>query len=298
MYPRILEIPLPLEIMGVDSITLNSYGAMMAIGFLVAAWLTQRELDRRYALGMLKSVRVKAKKGPKRGQNVEASPSALIGTVTVIAVVGGIAGARLFHILENLDAFYADPAGMIFSTGGLTFYGGLIAAALGIVYYVRRKGVRLSIFVDATLPNVLLAYGIGRIGCHLAGDGDWGIVSNAAARPGFIPEWLWAETYPNNILGRTLPEPGVYPTSLYEFGMAALLFGVLWLLRNHPFKHGWLFSMTVLFFGVERILIEQIRVNNTFEFLGMTVTQAEVISVGMIVAGLAGLALTTRRRPL
>ena len=298
MYPRILEIPLPVEFMGLDAITLHSYGAMMAIAFLVAAWLTQKELDRRYKAGLLKAVHVKAKKGPRKGQVVPSSPSALVGTIVVIGVVGGIAGARLFHILENLDEFFLNPAGMLFSSGGLTFYGGLIVAAGGILYYVRKQGVRLSVFVDATLPNVMLAYGIGRIGCHLAGDGDWGIPSDPSARPGFIPQWLWGETYPNNILGRTLPESGVYPTSLYEFGMAAVLFGILWLLRKNPFRHGWLFSLAVLFFGVERLLIEQIRINNTFEVLGMMVTQAEVISTGMIVAGLVGLAVTTRHRQL
>lgn len=296
MYPRILEIPLPIEFLGSSTLTIYSFGAMMAVAFLVAAWLMQRELDRLYDEGQLKPVRIRSKNKGRKQHFVEASPASLVGTVTVIAVVAGIVGAKIFHILENWGDFMADPRGMLFSQGGLTFYGGLLFAAAGIVWYVRKHGVNLSLFVDVTLPTVMLAYGIGRIGCHLAGDGDWGIPANVEAKPGFIPDWLWSETYPNNILGVTLPESGVYPTSIYEFLMAAALFAVLWSLRRHPFRTGWVASLTVLFFGVERLLIEQIRVNNVFEFLGMEVTQAEVISVIMILLGIAGLIFTTRRK--
>ena len=296
MYPRILEIPLPIEFLGSNTITIYSFGAMMAIGFLVAAWLMQRELNRLFIEGRLEPVRIRSKKKGRKQQFVEASPAALIGTVTVIAVVGGIAGAKIFHILENWGDFMADPRGMLFSQGGLTFYGGLLFAAVGIIWYIRKHGVNLPLFADTTLPTVMLAYGIGRIGCHLAGDGDWGIPSNVEAKPGFLPDWLWSETYPNNILGITLPESGVYPTSIYEFLMAVVLFAVLWSLRKHPFRAGWLASLAVLFFGVERLLIEQIRVNNVFEVLGMEVTQAEIISVIMIVLGVAGLVFTTRRK--
>lgn len=296
MYPRLLEIPIPVEFLGMESITIYSFGAMMATGFLVAAWLMRRELDRLYQKGELQPVQIPAKKGRKQKQNVSTNPASLVGSITVIAVVGGIIGAKIFHILENWGDFMVDPGGMIFSQGGLTFYGGLIVAAIGIVWYVHKHGVRLSLFIDATLPTVMLAYGIGRIGCHLAGDGDWGITSNPDLQPGFIPDWLWGETYPNNILGVTLPESGVYPTSIYEFVMAGILFAVLWSLRNHPFRAGWLASLTTLFFGIERLLIEQIRVNNVFDFIGLEVTQAEVISVVMILVGIAGLVFTTRRK--
>ena len=310
MYPRLIQIPLPFEVFGIDTITIYSFGAMMAVAFLVAAWISRIELDRLYKAGRIKGVRVpapektgkkekagkKSKKGKKRVVLKEVSPSYLVGTLTIVAVVGGIVGAKLFHILENLGDFFNDPLGMIFSVGGLTFYGGLIVAALSISWYVRKNGLSLPVFADAALPTVLLAYGIGRIGCHLAGDGDWGIPANPNARPDFVPTWLWAETYPNNILERTLPETGVYPTSLYEFGMCLVLFGILWALRKHPFKAGWLFSLTLIFFGVERFLIEQIRVNNTFDLFGLVLTQAEIISVILIALGVFGLVRTTKKR--
>ena len=298
MHPRIIEIPLPFEIMGANSITLFSFGAMMAVAFLTAAWLARRELNRLYEDKALPAIRVKAKpgKGVRPGSTVLVSPGHMVGTIVMIAVVGGIAGAKVFHILENLDAFFNDPVGMIFSKGGLTFYGGLIVATVGILWYARSTGINLPTFADAILPTVLLAYGIGRIGCHLAGDGDWGIQSYLADKPGFVPGWLWSETYPNNIMNQVLPGDGVYPTSIYEFLMASALFAGLWLMRKHPFRRGWLMFVTVVCFGAERLLIEQIRVNNKGEFLGIMVTQAEVISVAMIAVGLAGVAFTTRRR--
>jgi phosphatidylglycerol---prolipoprotein diacylglyceryl transferase len=216
--------------------------------------------------------------------------------VTMMAVLLGIASSKLFHILENLGDFFLDPMGMLFSSGGLTFYGGLLLAGVTIAWYLRRKGVPIGAFADAAAPGLMLGYGIGRIGCHLAGDGDWGIASNLALKPEWLPTWLWAETYPNNILGLTLPASGVYPTSIYEFLAAAALFGVLWSLRRHPYAGGWLFSLYLVLNGVERFLIEKIRVNNSFNLLGINVTQAEVIASLIFLAGVAGLVLTRRRR--
>lgn len=297
MYPRLSDIfqdlfgfSLPFPI--------YSFGAMVAVAVIVAAWLIGRELDRMYREGRLPSVKVEAPKDGKnkRRRQEEASPAALMGTLTILALVTGFAGAKLFHILENLDEFAASPGRMIFSTGGFTFYGGLLVAGAAIAWYTRSKNLRLGLVADAFAPGLIIAYGIGRIGCHLAGDGDWGIASNLAARPSWIPMWLWAETYPNNILNISIAEPGVYPTPIYEFAMAAVIFGILWSLRRHPFKPWWLFSLYLVFVGIERFLIEQIRVNNVFGFIGMQVTQAELISVALMIVGVVGLALTMRRR--
>ena len=298
MYPRLSDIfqdlfgfSLPFPI--------YSFGAMVAVAVLTAMWLARKELDRMYESGRISSVRMKVENGKEKARRrtwKEVSPSALMGTVTVMAVLLGIAGSKLFHILENLDDFFANPFGMIFSSGGLTFYGGLIVAGVAIAWFVRKKGVSLGAFADALAPSLMLAYGIGRIGCHLAGDGDWGIVADMSLKPEWLPTWLWAETYPNNILNIDLPAPGVYPTSIYEFVFAALLFGVLWGLRKHPYRNGWLFSVYLVLNGVERFLIEKIRVNNEFDVLGLTVTQAEIISSLIILAGIVGLAFTWKRR--
>jgi phosphatidylglycerol---prolipoprotein diacylglyceryl transferase len=296
MYPRLSDVFQ--DLFGFTlPIPIYSFGAMVAVAVLTATYLTARELNRMYLQGRIAGVRLERqdKSGKKRGSRI-GSPAELIGTLTVLAVVLGVAGSKVFHILENLDQFALDPFGMLFSTGGLTFYGGLIVAGVGIAWYVHRRGLAVGAVADATAPGLMLGYGIGRIGCHLAGDGDWGIAANMSLKPDWLPMWLWAETYPNNILGMNIPEPGVYPTPIYEFVMAGLLFAVLWGLRKHPFVNGWLFSLYLVFNGAERILIEQIRVNVEMNFLGLTVTQAEIISVVLIIAGVIGLILTRARR--
>ena len=289
MYPRLSDIFA--DLFGIQlPFPIYSFGAMVAVAVLFAIWLTGREIDRLYNAGVIPGVKM-PQEGRRRKKEV--SPSVLLGTIAIIVVVAGVAGAKVFHILENLDRFWLDPAGMIFATGGLTFYGGFIVAGLAIVWYLRRYDLPPARFADASAPGLLAAYGIGRIGCHLAGDGDWGIAADVAAKPDWLPMWLWAETYPNAIIGSP-PEP-VHPTPLYELAMASVLAAVLWMLRKHPFQAGWLFSLYLVFSGAERLLIEQIRVNVEFDLLGLVVTQAEVISVGLIVLGLAGLWYTGER---
>ena len=293
MYPRLLEIPLG----GDTAITIYSYGFMVAVAILLASWITGLELDRLQKEGRFGAIKGKPKSGASKGaKRTTIQPSDLMGTITVLAAAVGVAGSKTFHILENFGRFMRDPAAMIFSTGGLTFYGGLICAGVAIAWYGHKKGIHVPTLADAIAPSLMLAYGVGRIGCHLAGDGDWGIPSNLAAKPAWLPVSLWAETYPNNILEVTLAAPGVYPTSVYEFIACGLLFGVLWALRHHPFKAGWLFMLYLAMNGAERMLIEQIRVNNEFNLFGLAVTQAEMIAAVLLLAGLIGVGFLTRRR--
>lgn len=298
MYPRLSD--LFADFLGIDlPFPIYSFGFMVAVAILTAAWLVGRELDRMFREGRIDAVRVpvqgKNRKG-RRGGTEKAPPSELVGTMVLIAAGVGIAGAKLFHILENLDTFVLNPGGMIFSAGGLTFYGGFLCAAGALAYYVRKHNIPVGAFADAVAPGLILGYGIGRIGCHLAGDGDWGVVADMSLKPEWLPMWLWAETYPNNILRMDIPAPGVYPTPLYEFGAALVIFGLLWAVRKHPFKGGWLFSMYLVLSGVERFFIEKIRVNNEYEILGFAPTQAEIISVLTVLAGVAGLVMFTRWR--
>lgn len=309
MYPRIsdlfrdlfgLELPVPLY----------SFGLMVAVAILTATWLARKELDRMYREGRVGAVRVKVTGKKGRTKVEEASPSELMWTMMLMAAFFGVVGAKVFHILENLGDFVRDPAGMLFSSGGLTFYGGLIVAGLALALYARRKGLNWRALADAVAPGLMLAYGIGRIGCYLAGDGDWGICSDLADKPAWLPAFLWSETFPRSITtndvlafnaarGDVCPPgvDGVYPTMLYEFAMAAVLFGVLWALRKHPYLNGWLFSLYLVFNGVERFLIEQIRVNVVMFRLGdFEVTQAMFIAVLIVIAGLVGLVLTSKRR--
>lgn len=240
------------------------------------------------------------KKSKPETQTIDSGAEETLGTVTMIAAIGGILGAKIFHNLENLSTFMQDPIGSLLSFDGLTFYGGLIVASIGIIWHLRKLNIPLLPYLDAAAPSLLLAYGIGRIGCQLSGDGDWGIV-NTATKPGWLswaPDWAWSYTYPNNVIREGVPIPGcvgdfcyqlpeaVFPTPLYEIVMGITLAGVLWMLRKKIATPGRLFALYLVFNGIERFSIEKIRVNTYTNFLGMNITQAEVISTIFILAGL------------
>ncbi|MEZ4701400.1 MAG: prolipoprotein diacylglyceryl transferase [Rhodothermales bacterium] len=298
MYPRLSDIFK--ELFGINlPFPIYSFGAMVAIGAMTAGWLLGKELDRYYALGRLNGVMMKVDAKGKKGRSgmQKVAPSNIVWVVTMIALASGFAGAKLFHILENLDQFARAPFQMVFSSGGFTFYGGLIVAAAVVYTYVRKKGLDAAVFADSLAPGLMIAYGIGRLGCHLAGDGDWGIPSDVAAKPDWLPMWLWAETYSNNILGINLSAQPVYPTPIYEFIACMLITAVLWSVRKHPFRAGWLFSVYLVLNGIERYLIEQIRVNNTFELFGIVFTQAEMIAIVLIGLGIVGLIRYSRKQP-
>ena len=131
-------------------------------------------------------------------------PHDRVGDFTVIALIVGLLGAKLFDIFENWSDFLNHPSDYIFSGGGLTFYGGLICATIVIVIYAKKNGIRVRHLADAIAPALMLAYAIGRIGCQTAGDGDWGIYNSAykvdaadkvvAARPPEFRDTIMAHT--------------------------------------------------------------------------------------------------------
>lgn len=236
-------------------------------------------------------------------------PHELMWNITAIAGISGILGAKVFHNLEYIDDLMADPIGALLSFSGLTFYGGLIVATIAVLYYTRKHKIPTLHMMDAAAPALMLAYGIGRIGCQLSGDGDWGIV-NLAPKPewmAFLPDWFWQSQYPHNVIDEGIPMPGctgphcymlaqpVFPTPLYEVMMALTLFGVLWLIRKRMTIPGMLFCIYLVVNGIERFTIEKIRVNSTYNLFGHHITQAELISSLMVIAGIAGMIILARR---
>jgi len=229
-------------------------------------------------------------------------PYEQVGTITIIAAVMGILGAKLFHNLENLDDLLRDPVGSLLSFSGLSFYGGLICAAATIIWYAKKKNIRVLHLMDATAPGLILAYGIGRIGCQVAGDGDWGMPNDLPMPQwlSFMPEWVWAYDYPNNVLGVDLKEDfarmglhsetgKAWPTPIYETTMAFIIFGILWSIRTKLKYPGMMFSVYLIFNGLERFAIEKVRINN--ELFGAGITQAEIISTVLIIIGVTGVFL-------
>ncbi|MBK8491539.1 MAG: prolipoprotein diacylglyceryl transferase [Saprospirales bacterium] len=234
-------------------------------------------------------------------------PHDRIGDITIWAAVSGIVGAKIFAIIEDLPNFFADPIGTFFSGSGLAIYGGLIGGFLGVSWYLRQHKIPFWPVADAVAPALMIAYGIGRLGCHFSGDGDWGIAAAAQPEWWFLPNWLWAFDYPHNVAqdGVALAdcvatycrhlEPPVYPTPLYETLMAFLIGGFLWFMRKRLSIAGMLFFLYLMLNGVERFLIEQIRVNIKYDLWGFHPTQAEIIAVAFFLLGAIGMFVVWRK---
>jgi prolipoprotein diacylglyceryl transferase len=230
-------------------------------------------------------------------------PRQLTGNIVLVAAVAGIIGSKIFDVIEHMDQLIADPIHTLFSFSGLAFYGGLITAAFVVSWYVEKNKIPWAVNADIVAPALILAYGIGRIGCQLSGDGCWGVV-NLAPKPGwmgFLPDWMWSFNYPHNVIKEGIRLEGcegshcyalgqpVFPTPFYETMLAFIIFGILWSIRKKLRIHGLLFSIYLILNGVERFFIEQIRVNIKYHFLGMEYTQASAIAVLLILLGTAGI---------
>ncbi|MEO1448187.1 MAG: prolipoprotein diacylglyceryl transferase family protein [Bacteroidota bacterium] len=223
-----------------------------------------------------------------------------LGTITTIAFVAGILGAKVFHNLEYWDDFAANPVQALLSFDGLTFYGGLIVATFFIARHVIKKGGNAWVFADAIAPAMMLSYGVGRIGCQTAGDGDWGIVNSLPKPDGlsWLPDWMWAFKYPHNVLKAGEPIPGctgdycmqlvdpVWPTPFYEIVMSLMIFAFLWAIRKRLPYIGQMTGIYLFFNGLERFWIEKIRVNSTYNIFGAEITQAEIISTVLMLGGI------------
>ncbi|NOT93967.1 prolipoprotein diacylglyceryl transferase [Ferruginibacter sp.] len=295
-------------------------------------------------------------KEPER-RNVRIWPHDRVGDIIILGLIFGILGAKLFDNLENWDEFIKDPIGRLFSASGLTFYGGLILAAIAICWYAAKRGIKIIHLVDSAGPALMIAYAVGRIGCQVAGDGDWGIYNSAYIvdkegetilaqpndfqqviknnstyflegkakdsagalkyvtdrkyntleevphkyfkGPSFLPNWLFAYSFPKNVNGdgvliagdtdehnRMLPLP-VFPTPFYETVACSLLFLFLWMIRKRIKTPGLIFGIYLILNGLERFVVEKIRVNTTYAIFGFHPTQAEIISFCLVVAGTA-----------
>ena len=221
----------------------------------------------------------------------------------MVSAISGLIGAKIFHNLENIDDFMHDPFDALISFSGLTMYGGLICGGAAVIWYGKKNGIPFGQLIDSNAPGLMLAYGTGRLGCQLSGDGDWGIVNNSPkpSAINFLPDWMWAYNYPHNVNSVGIPIPGcegrhcmmlpepVFPTPFYEAVVCIALFFVLWKLRNRISTPGLLFSMYLVMNGVERFFIEKIRVNTQYHISGHAITQAEIISVILFILGLYGI---------
>jgi phosphatidylglycerol:prolipoprotein diacylglycerol transferase len=234
MYPEINLGPL----------TLQTFGLMFALGFLAAGALIARRL---HELGR---------------------PVDWAYEMGFAALAGGVVGSRLYYVVENYDSVRDDLLGNLFSGSGLVWYGGVIGGAIGVLLWAWYRGFLGLALLDLAAPALALGYAIGRCGCQLSGDGDYGKAWDGP----------WAMSYPDG----TVPiDETVHPTPIYETLAMGLGAWILWQLRDR-FRAGVLFALYLLYAGAERFLIEFLRRNDEVA-LGLTTAQLE--SLGMMVAG-------------
>jgi prolipoprotein diacylglyceryltransferase len=235
-------------------------------------------------------------------------PADRVGDMVIYAAVFGFLGAKIFHNLENIDDLIKDPIGSLLSFSGLTIYGGLICATIPIWFYCKRNNMNPIYVADAIAPALMLAYGVGRIGCQVAGDGDWGIDNTAPNRFSWLPDWFWAYSYPHNVLNEGIPIPGcvgqycnmlpqpVFPTPLYEVIASLLIFAFLWSIRKRISTPGVMAAIYLILNGIERFLVEKIRINTRYNIFGFQPTQAELIAGAMIIFGIILLIYFKRKK--
>lgn len=253
MYPTLLDFG-TVEIFGHQlRIAVHSYGTMVGLAILAVTFLFGRELTRK-----------------------KLDPDVVFPTF-MAAVAGGVAGAKLYYVVQH-GRFTLDA---IFSGSGLVWYGGLLGGAAGVLFVLRRSGTPVLPALDALAPLLLLGYAMARVGCFLAGDGDYG-------PPSELP---WAMAFPEGVVPTTVR---VHPTPLYEIALSLPAFAFLWSVRKEKEgMPGWLLGGWLVLSGIERFLAEFWRRN---QILHSGLTTAQYISFLLILLG-AWFIWSARRRP-
>ncbi|HEY9157335.1 prolipoprotein diacylglyceryl transferase [Candidatus Binatus sp.] len=256
-------------------LTVYSYGLMLALGFLAGDYVIRLECVR-------------------RGLDPEYSSS-----IVIAAAVMGLAGSRIYAILDDLPTYLADPKLMIFSGSGFVFYGGMIGGILGAYLVSRWYRIGFAVTMDMCAPAIAVGQAIGRIGCQLSGDGDWGL-------PSTLP---WAMAYPRAIVGWNsetvlkldehyrlvsgfFPGVRVHPAPVYETILYLGVFAILWSMRKRYHPVGRLMYWYLVLAGATRFLVEFVRVNPRV-FHGLS--EAQLIAIAMMIVGGAALILTREK---
>lgn len=222
-------------------VTLQTFGLMFALAFVVSGWLIAKRLKELDA------------------------PVDWSYELILAAAVGGVLGAKLWFSMQEGDW----SLGQVFSGTGLVWYGGALGGAAGVALYAWwRKMLNLNL-LDVCAPALAAGYAVGRIGCQLSGDGDYGKVTDA---------W-WGMGYPDGTVP-TPPGVKVYPTPILETVSMGILAYFLWRFRDR-WSPGVLFGVYLIFSSIERFMIEFLRRNEAW-FAGMTLAQFVSVVLGLI----------------
>lgn len=261
MYPEIIRI---------GGFVITSFGVMMFLSFISAAFLVGRQLQR---YGM---------------------PKELAWDMLAWVAVGGILGAKFYYLALHWQDLLANPVGELLSRGGLVWYGGLIGGVLAYYVQVRSRKLPVATMYDATAPALAFAYAVGRLGCFLVGD-DYGRYTEAWYGIAF-PEGAPPSTAGilRNQMGETVPAHipdsavvAVHPTQLYEIALALVMFAILWRLgTRRDFRAGQLFSVYMVLYGIERFVIEFVRAKSDRIFIaGFGFSTSQIMSVLLLSLG-------------
>ena len=258
MYPILFQL---------GPITIYSFGAFMALAALTAAWVVHSELKR-------------------RGYDPE-----LASSMVFAAAIGGLIGARILFILGDWNNFMASPSSYIFTGAGFTWYGGLLGGAAAVSWVAKKNKIPWLVGADIAAPALAIAYGVGRLGCHVAGDGDWGSITD-------VP---WGVAYTNAIIGWVNPMTGVpyppgvrvHPTPVYEFLQSVVIVGILRGIRTQGPAPGTIAWFYLVLAGLARFTVEFWRVN---PILAVGLSEAQWIS--LILMGVGSGMLVSRRMRL
>jgi phosphatidylglycerol---prolipoprotein diacylglyceryl transferase len=232
----------------VFGISIKTFGLMFALGFLSAGLVLGRRLRE---LG---------------------KPADWTYEIVFAALLGGVIGAKVYFVIQHGDL------GSLFTGTGLVWYGGVIGGAAAVVGWARWRGMLNLQLLDISAIPLALGYAIGRIGCQLSGDGDYGIPWDGP----------WAMSYPHGTVPTTV---AVHPTPIYETVAMGLV--TWWLWRNRDaFRPGILFAWYLVLSGLERFLVEFIRRNHEV-VAGLTAPQLE--SLALIVVGTVWILIVHRR---
>lgn len=247
------------ELFEIGGFHIYSFGLMAALALIVPGLLIVRPLIRR--------------RGVDPGFAYE---------LILAAGIGGFVGARIYYLAEHWAAVQDDLVGALFGGIGFVWYGGLIGGFVGVVVWTLIRRIPLDIIANAMAPATAAGYAIGRVGCQLAGDGDYG-------RPSTLP---WAMGYPNGTVP-TPPGVTVHPTPVYEILIMLPVIYVLWRLAGKNHSGWWTFGWFLILSGIERFFIEFLRINPVW-FAGLT--QPQWVSIASVAIGVV-LVVTLRQRP-
>jgi phosphatidylglycerol:prolipoprotein diacylglycerol transferase len=255
-------------------LTIPTFGLMVATGLLVAAYVLQADFNRRR--GQLERYRssVLARDEGLLARLIGHSHEDMGFVVIGMAGILGLIGARLYHVLESPAEFFANPWPQLFSRFGFAWFGGFLGGVVALIYLARHFGIPLLEFLDICSPAAAVGYAIGRIGCLLSGDGDYGV-------PTTLP---WGMSFPNGVVP-TMER--VHPTPLYEFFIWLAIAAFLWWMGKRALSggrpSGEVFCGYLILTGAARFLIEFIRINPR-SFFGFS--NAQTASLVSVVIGL------------